>query len=734
MKKNFHFSLLMLAVLIVPMLLSGQGNGKITLDDVIKNFTFYPRSVYGMNSMNDGIHYTMAAEGTAIVKYEYETGKAVDTILKPDVMKRDSLPNFDGYNFSNDESRILLSMRTEPIYRFSSKADYYIFTIPSNELKRLSSNGRQQLATFSPDGSMVAFVRDNNLFIVNLLSGEEKKVTTDGRYNYIINGAPDWVYEEEFGFSKAYAWSPDSKKIAYVRFDESTVPMFNMTMYAGQKPELKNNVLYPENRTFRYPKAGESNSLVTVHVYDLKTGADIRMDIGKETDQYIPRIKWTNDPRILCIYRLNRLQNRLELLAAQASTGQSKVFYSEENACYISENNFDALAFLRDNAHFLWLSERDGWNNIYLCSMSDHSVKRIPTGNFDVKECYGIDEDRGVIYYQASELSPVRTEVYSIRIDGTGKKRISDKAGNNSAGFSKKYQYCKLTWSNYATPDYVALYNSQGNFVRVLEDNQDLNNKLKSYSYSIPELFTFITSEGVELNGAMLKPPDFDPANKYPVFMYVYGGPNSQTVIDSWNFGWDNYLAQEGYIVVTVDGRGTGARGEQFRKMTYLQMGKYETIDQVEAAKYLGTLPYVDPERIGIWGWSFGGYLTLMCMTKGEGIFKMGIAVAPVTSWRYYDNIYTERFMRKPQDNPNGYDENSPLNFSDKFQGKLLIIHGTGDDNVHVQNTLEFTERLVQANKDYSVLLYTNRNHGIYGGNTSYHLFRNMTKFILENL
>jgi dipeptidyl-peptidase-4 len=722
-------------ILLCPIILMAQnGASKISLDDVIKNYAFFPHTVYGIKSMNDGLHYTLATDGQSIVRYDYRTGKSVDTIVKLAVKGEKQPPSFDDYTFSRDESKILLTTAREPLYRHSFKAGYYVYTISSGELKPLSENGKQQLATFSPDASMVAFMRDNDLFIVNLETGEEEQITHDGRQDEVVNGAPDWVYEEEFSLVQAYDWSPDSKRLAYMRFDERNIPVYSMIMYEGMYPELKEYTLYPGVRSFRYPKAGEPNSIVTVHVYDLATGATYTMDTGDDTDQYIPRIKWTLRPETLCIYCMNRLQNRLELLAADAVSGKSRMFFTEENKYYIPEIHFDDLTFLKDDDHFIWVSERDGWYSLYLCSMTGSDVFRVTAGDYDVKQFYGIDEDKGLLYYQTSSVTPVRSEVYSIMIDGSHMTRLTPGEGSNSASFSKRFQYFVNDFSDYTTPNVITVCTSKGKEVRTLEDNQALRDKLKDYAYTTPQLFTFTTSEGIELNGSMLKPPAFDTSHRYPVLMSVYGGPDSQTVIDTWSFGWDNYLAQEGYIIVSVDGRGTGGRGEAFRKLTYLHMGKYETIDLTEAARYLGSLPYVDAGRIGVWGWSFGGYMTLMCLTKGDGLFKAGVAVAPVSNWRYYDNIYTERYMRTPQENPQGYDENAPINFVDAFKGKLLIIHGTADDNVHTQNTFEFTEHLVQADRDFKMLLYTNRNHGIYGGNTRTHLFRNITEFILNNI
>lgn len=711
-----------------------QGTKMLSLEDVTRGHGFYARSVTGIRSMNDGLHYTTLEEGKGIFRYDYATGTVQDTLFNLADLGELPVDRFDDYEFSDDEQRILLYANREQIYRYSYKADYYIYDIFTGRIMPLSDQGKQQLATFSPDSRNVAWFRDNNLYIKDILNGEEKQITRDGLVNSIINGAPDWVYEEEFSFSKAFAWSADGSYLAFIRFDESRVKEFTMTLFKGLKPELEENELYPESRTWKYPKAGEDNSIVTVHVYDLKTGSATQMDIGDETDIYIPRIKWTPDPEILCIYRLNRLQNKLEFLFAQAKTGRSTVVYTDENPYYIDESNFDHLTFLGNKERFVMVNEQSGWNHIYLYSLDEHQVIPVTKGEFDVTDLYGLHWDAGKVYFQAAMDSPVTRDIYSVNLDGSGLTKLSREEGNNRATFSRGFQYYVASHSSSAKPTHVTLYENGGREVRMLEDNQALTTKLQEYAFRNKELFSFTTSEGINLNGWMIKPPDFDTSNSYPLLMYQYSGPGSQSVHDEWSFGWYQYLAQQGYIISCVDGRGTGARGEAFRKSTYLQLGKYETIDQSEAARYLGSLSYVDPGRIGIWGWSYGGFITLSCLTQGNGLFKMGIAVAPVSHWKYYDNIYTERFMRKPSDNPDGYQDNAPVARAERMDGKLLIIHGTADDNVHVQNTMEFCEALVQADKQFDMMLYTNRNHGIYGGNTRYHLYRKMTEYIMENL
>ena len=733
--KSFLKSLI-IAMLLFPGMLSfpQTGNKEFTFDDFFRNYTFHEEGVYGLRSMKDGLHYTSMEKGTEIEMYSYETGQKVKSILSADKITGKGIRSFSGYFFSSDEKKILLSTDRVSIYRRSFTANYYIYDIEKDELSPLSENGPQQLATFSPDGSLVAFVRKNNLFIRNLVTKEEKQITTDGAFNKIINGAPDWVYEEEFEYNKAFDWSPDGHYLAYCRFDESAVKMFSMTVYKGLKPELKQNALYPENREWKYPKAGDDNSVLTVNIYDMAGQKTIPMDIGAEKDQYIPRIKWTNQAGKLCIYRLNRLQNKLELLQADAITGKSQIFYTEENKYYLDETLFDDISFLKKSDRFMLLSEKDGFTHIYIYDLKGKLIGQVTKGNWDVTRLIGIDEKNDWIYYQSAEESPIRKSVYAIHSNGKDKHKLSTLSGSNDAEFSSGFQYYINSYSSAANPPLITLHKVNGKQIRVLEDNHALTDQLKQYKFNSKEFFSFVTSENVSLNGWMIKPPDFDPNRKYPVFMTQYSGPNSQEVRDSWSFGWEYLLAQKGFIIVCVDGRGTACRGEEFRKMTYLQLGKYETLDQIETAKYLAKQSYVDGSRIGIWGWSFGGFMAASCLTKGADYFKMGIAVAPVTNWRYYDNIYTERYLGNPQDNPSGYDDNSPINFADKLKGKLLIVHGTADDNVHFQNTAEFAEALVQANKQFDMHIYTNRNHGIRGGNTSYHLYTLMYNYILSNL
>jgi len=734
MKKTASICILLILVLTANKLVSAQQSKPFTLEDMLNKRIFASASVIGLQSMNDGLHYTaLSRDYSRIEKFSYQTGEKVAEILDLSQHTEAEVKRIVGYEFSADEGRLLIQADYEQLYRHSFKANYFIYKIQEKVFAPLSENGMQQLATFSPDGTKIAFVRDNNLFVKDLDTNNEKQITNDGRFNEIINGAPDWVYEEEFGFSKAFDWSDDSKYLAFMRFDERNVKMFNMTMYQGQNPSLDENILYPSNSQFKYPKAGEDNSLVSVLVYNLETEESVNVDLGEETDQYIPRIYFTRDPSKLAVLRMNRLQNELEILNADASTGKTELLHKEINKYYIDESTFDNIRFLQDGKHFVITSERDGWNHLYLFDIQGKFVRQLTEGSFDVTSFYGYDPEKKLFYYQAAGISPLGREVYSVSLKG--KTILLTKGrGTHSADFSNTFKYFIHRWSSAEDPTVIALCDAKGIKIRILEENNKLKERLAEYNPSLKKFFTFKTSEGNMLNGWVIYPPDFDSTRKYPLLMNQYSGPNSQQVLDRWGFGFDEYLANQGYIIMCVDPRGTGARGEAFRKVTYLQLGKYETIDQIEAGGFAASLPYVDASRIGIWGWSYGGYISSSCMVKGDGVYSLGIAVAPVTNWRYYDNIYTERFMRKPQNNPDGYDQNSPLFFADQLKGKLFLIHGTADDNVHVQNTLEFSERLVQAGKQFDQMLYTNRNHGIYGGNTRMHLYQMIEAYLNRNL
>lgn len=698
----------------------------LTLNDAIASGAYYARTISGLESMNDGDHYTSIVSDN-IIKYSYKTGLPVDTLLSKSFLLKHRIASIESYAFNTNETRIIFATDEEPIYRHSFVADYYVYEIATRKLTPVSSNGKQQMASFSPVGNKVAFVRNNNIFISDMEKNVEYQVTTDGKRNEIINGMPDWVYEEEFTLKKAYEWSPDGNSIAYLRFDESEVKEFTIPMYDS---------LYPTPYTYKYPKAGEKNSKITVWVYNLDSRQTKQMDTGKETDQYIPRIKWTSNSNQLGIVRLNRLQNHVEVLSANAASGQTKIIFDETNKYFISEVSDNFVTFLPQEKGFVVFSERDGYSHLYLYSMSGKLLRQLTRGNFDVTALNGVDTTKGLIYYTSTEASSMDRDVYVVSIDGTKKQKISERKGTNEIEFSSNFMYYILTWSDANTPFKVTLHDISGKAIRTLEDNSRLERNLSRFFKTKKELISIPTSDGIMLNAYIIKPHDFDSTRTYPLFVYVYGGPQSQEVTNGWDSGagWQHVLAQMGYIVVCADNRGTDGRGEAFRKATYMQLGKYETEDQLNVARYMSGFSYIDGQRIGMFGWSYGGYMTTLCMTKGNGLFKVGVAVAPVTNWRFYDTVYTERFMRTPQENPRGYDDNSPLNFANDLKGKILIIHGSADDNVHSQNTMMFTARLVEANKDFEMAIYTDKNHSIYGGPTRLQLYRKVTDFIVRNL
>ncbi|MEQ8909507.1 MAG: alpha/beta fold hydrolase [Vicingaceae bacterium] len=702
---------------------------QVTLADIWRDYTFRSKGVYGLRSMNDGKHYTVlerGSDGRSLVKYKYSNGKKVKTLIAPEDLKYEGKTlSLDAYEFSADESKVLIADELESIYRRSTKANYYVLDLKSKKLQKLSEGNKQMYADFSPNGSKVAFVKDNNLYYKDLENGKETQITTDGEYNKIINGASDWVYEEELSLSQAFQWSPDGKRIAFYRFDESAVKQWNMKLYDD---------LYPTDYRFKYPKAGEENAQVGIKIHDLEKGKTIDVKLTQDYE-YLPSIQWTEMANFLAVMSTNRHQNDLQINLVNAEDGSSKVIHNETSETYL-EMPFEVY-FTKNKKSFLIQSEKSGFRHLYLYKMDGSLQKQLTAGNWPVTELYGVDDENGFVYYQAAEKSPLGRNVYRIDLDGKNKKRLSSKEGTNSATFSKSFSYFINKHSTANTPTYTTLNNASGKEIRVLEANESLNKKLEEYQLSKKEFFRFKTSEGVELNGWMIKPADYNPNQQYPAFLTIYGGPGSQTVTNAWggsNYFWHQMLAQQGYIVVSVDNRGTGARGVDFKKVTYKQLGKYETMDQIETAKYLASQPYIDGNRIGVQGWSYGGYMSSLCLLKGAEHFKAAIAVAPVTNWRFYDSIYTERYMQTPQENADGYDDNSPINHVEKLEGKYLLVHGMADDNVHLQNTSEMITALVEADKQFDLFMYPNKNHGIYGGNTRYHLYKKMTTFLKENL
>lgn len=712
----------------------GVAQNKKPLDlKAVVSGEFRPESIHGIVPMADGEHYTqMNPEGTKITKYSFKTGEAVETLFDVETARDASFKKFDGYTFSPDEKIILLQTETTLKYRRSYTAKHYIYHVKNNKVEPLSDGGPQEVPVFSPDATMIAFVRDNDIYLVKLLFGNsESQVTEDGKFNEVLNGVPDWVYEEEFGFNRALEFSADSQILAYTRFDEKEVPLFSFPLFAGESPRIPELELYPGTYSYKYPKSGEKNSTVSVHTFDIRSKVTRQMNLPLDADGYIPRIRFTQDANKLAIMTLNRHQNRFDLYFADPRSTVCRLVLRDESPYYINENVFDNIKFYPDN--FSFISEKDGYSHLYWYSMGGNLVKQVTQGNFEVSQFIGWDAATQTFYYQSNEESPLRKAIYKIDRKGV-KTKLSAKAGINNAVFSSSMKFFINTHSDLKTPPSVTINDNTGKTLKTLISNDNLKSKLAGYLLPTKEFFSFTTSKGTELNGWIMKPTGFSESQKHPVLMYQYSGPGSQQVIDRWTLGWEEYMASIGYVVVCVDGRGTGGRGAEFTKCTYLNLGVKEAEDQVETAKYLATQPYVDKSRIGIWGWSFGGYTTIMSMSEGTPIFKAGVAVAAVTDWKFYDTIYTERFMRTPKENAEGYRSGSAFARADKLHGNLLLVHGMADDNVHYQNIAEYSERLVQANKQFDMHIYTNRNHSIYGGNTRFHLYTRLTNFFNNNL
>lgn len=698
----------------------------VTIEDIWQNYSFYSRTVNGVRSLRDGLNYTSlvkAEKGSNVVKFSYTSGAG-------EILIDNAKLNFSGktiaindYEFSSDENKVLISSNTERIYRHSSKSDYFVYEINSNKLEKLASGMKQMYATFSSGANKVAFVQDNNLLFKDLVSGKITQITNDGKKGSIINGASDWVYEEELVLVKAFKWSPDAKKIAFYKFDESNVKEWSLKYYDN---------LYPTEERFKYPKAGEDNSKIEIFIYDLTSGETEKVNI-KGDFEYIIRMDWTNDSKSLMLQSMNRHQSNLKMHLIDVAANSDKIILEESHDKYVE---IPTTYFLDKQDQFIITSEKDGYNHLYLYDMSGKMINQITKGNWEVIDFYGLDEKTGIVYYQSTEEGAITRNVYGVKLNGASKKRLSPKSGVNSAEFSSSFKYFINTNSSANTPHYVSINNNKGKELRLLMDNAGLTENLKKFNTS-PKEFTTLKINGQDLNAWIMKPKNFDETKKYPLFMFVYGGDGNQTVKDSWdsfNTFWFNHLTSKGYMVVSVDNRGTEGNGADFRKSIYKQLGKFETEDQIAAAKYFATLPYIDGSRIGIFGWSFGGYLSTSCLLKGADVFKTAIAVAPVTNWRYYDNIYTERYMQTPQENKSGYDENSPINHVEKLKGNYLLIHGMTDDNVHYQNAAEMINALIKANKQFTQFSYPNKNHGISGGNTRLHLYNMMTNYLIKNL
>ncbi len=723
MKLNTFTALFLLLCLTVT------GQQKITIEQIY-NGTFRAQGMDELQSMKNTNQYTVlnpdrVSRSMQIDLYDFATLKKTATLIdtKNFLALSDGI---DSYTFSSDEKLILIANNSNQIFRHSFTADYYLYTIESKQLTKLFDFQVQE-PTFSPDGKKIAYAKENNLFVYDLATKQSTPVTTDGKKNSIINGITDWVYEEEFAFVKAFDWSADSKKLAYIRFDESEVPEFSMSIFQKE--------LYPTVETFKYPKAGEKNSAVSLHIYDVNAATVKTVNLGNYNDFYIARMKWTNDANVLSAQVLNRHQDNLDLLFIDGNSGAAKVVLNEKDKAYVDVT--DNLTFLKNNS-FIWTSEKDGFNHIYWYDKNGKLKNQVTKGKWEVTSYYGFDEKTNTIFYQSVENGSVNRAIYSINLNGKNKLLLSKNTGTNAATFSPNFEFYINTFSTANQPTtYTLNAVKTGKQLQVIEDNQALASKLKDFNLPSKEFFVLKTEKGNELNAWIIKPKDFDASKKYPVFMYQYSGPGSQQVNNEWNSAddyWFMMLAQQGYIVACVDGRGTGFKGADFKKVTQKELGKYEVEDQIDAAKVIGNYPYVDKSRIGIWGWSYGGFMASNCILKGADVFKMAIAVAPVTNWRFYDSVYTERYMQTPQENASGYDENSPINHVDKLKGKFLLIHGSGDDNVHVQNSMQMMEALIQANKQFDSQIYPDKNHGIYGGKTRVQLYTKMTNFIKENL
>ncbi|MBW4359281.1 S9 family peptidase [Flavobacterium taihuense] len=720
-----------ITVLLLFLCITVFGQQKITVDEIFTG-AFRAKGMDELQSMKNTNQYTVlnfdkATKNMQIDLYDFATLKKVSNLIDTKNFK-ELADGIDSYSFDDSEKKILIACHSNKIFRHSFTADYFLYDIAAKTLTKLFDFQAQE-PTFSPDGTKIAYANQNNLYVYDVASKKSTAVTTDGKKNAIINGITDWVYEEEFAFVRAFDWSKDSKKLAYIRFDESQVPEFSMSIF--QKS------LYPTIETFKYPKAGEKNSLISLHLFDIDAKSVKNVDLGKYNDFYIPRIEWTNDANVLCAKILNRHQDNLDLLFVDATTAAIKVVLNETEKGYIDFIDTDNLTFLKDNS-FIWTSEKDGFNHIYVYDKTGKLINQVTKGNWEVTSYYGFDEKTKTIFYQSTENGSINRDVYRIGLDGKNKVRLTKNTGTNSATFSPNFQFFINTFSSASQPTTYTLNESKtGKEIQVIENNQSLAAKLGGYNLPSKEFFVLKTAKGNELNAWMIKPKDFDASKKYPVFMYQYSGPGSQQVNNEWNSAddyWFMMLAQHGCIVACIDGRGTGFKGAEFKKVTQKELGKYEVEDQIDAAKVIGAYPYVDASRIGIFGWSYGGFMASNCIFQGADVFKMAIAVAPVTNWRFYDSIYTERYMQTPQENASGYDTNSPINHVDKLKGKFLLIHGSGDDNVHVQNSMQMMEALIQANKQFDSQIYPDKNHGIYGGKTRIQLYTKMTNFIKENL
>lgn len=710
-----------LLLLLFPLIVCAQE--PLRVEQIFTDARLQSRGAGSFRFLKDGRHFTRLDQ-RAVTRYDLVTGKAVETIFDG----RDTLV-IQTYGFSSDERFLLIEFDRQSVYRHSYMTRCRVWDRQGKKAYEIAGGERVMLPSFSPDGRQVAFVRHNDLYVQDVLSGREVRITGDGQPNAIINGAADWVYEEEFALKQAYVWSPDGTRIAFLRFDETEVPEFTLDLYEDQ--------LYPQRVSYKYPKVGEHNARVTAMVCDLASGTVQTLETGGDgvPAEYLPRIRWTRDPSLVCVYRMNRQQNILELWEHDVRNGHARILLKERADLFLELT--DDLYFLENGKHFVWSSDQYGYRHLYLYDMEGKLVRPLTRGPWEVTGFYGVDEARGTVYFQAAKTSPLRREVYAVPLTGGDPVALLDAEGCHSALFSPTYDYLVATHSTLNTPEVHTVVGRDGTRLRTIEDNAVLAAAQQRHGVQPLVFFSFPAPDGTELHGWMIRPAGFSPDSLYPVLMYAYGGPHSQEVQDAWrgkHYWWFQMLAGQGFLIVCVDNRGTDARGAAFRNATYRQLGHYETLDQIAAARYIGALPWVDASRIGMFGWSYGGFLSTLCLLKGAEVFKAAIAVAPVTNWKWYDSIYTERYMQTEKDNPAGYRENSPVYFADRLKGAYLLAHGMADDNVHFQHAVEMSDALIRANKAFDMAFYPNRDHGIRGGMTRIHLFNRMTSFLHEHL
>ncbi|NQY68504.1 MAG: S9 family peptidase [Flavobacteriales bacterium] len=715
----------------------GQETKDLTLEDIWEKNEYSTEYIHSMRSMEDGLHYTSLLKDkisgeSIVVRYVYKTGEAIDTLFRASMLNAANdtiLKAIDSYAFNAEENFLILGTDKQRIYRRSANYVHYIVNLESSKSTLLADSGRTECVKFSPNGNSIAFVKENNIYI-NRLDSTTLQITFDGKRNEIINGKADWVYEEEFAFNRAFFWSSEGNNLAYYKFNETKVREFSFPDY---------NNLYPKEYQFKYPKAGETNASVSIHLYNLKTQLTKSINTGNDNSIYIPRLKWSNTDSKLLIYRLNRRQNILEVLTANCITKENNIsttiLLKEESETYIDVT--DDILFLKDKEHFIWSSESNGYNHLYLYNFQGKMVRQLTQGEWDVTKFNGFDENTLRVYFTCTEESPMKRAIYSVNYNGEDFYKLSHSSGTNACTFSKGFNYFINVYSTANTPPITTVHAIDGRKIRTLENNKALAHKITSVDLPKKTFFTFKTEQKIKLNGWMIKPPNFDSFKEYPVYISVYGGPGSQTVLDKWGGNtmmWHHYLAKQGYVIISVDSRGTGSRGAEFERLTYKSLGDLETYDMIETAKYMAKQPFVDSKRIGIQGWSYGGYISTLSILKGAEYFKMAIAVAPVSDWKFYDTIYTERYMQTPNENKEGYSTSSCLTYIDQLKGKYLLIHGTSDDNVHFQNSAILAEELVKQNKQFDSFYYTNKAHSLLGGKTRIHLFTKMTNYILDNL